>query len=121
MSEVMERVCPGARLGTGSAKVDITTIRDLTLRAVLFTITRVAGSQAPHEVTKNHLILATECLNPTLFDWATTVTTNIKRQLTKCKQGKLKQFGYSSILVSFFLERLPIFQGQGAIVANLAP
>ena len=52
MGEVMERVCPGVKFGSGSAKVDIATIRDLTLKAVLFTITRAAGAQAPHEVTK---------------------------------------------------------------------
>ncbi|CAA3018921.1 Hypothetical predicted protein [Olea europaea subsp. europaea] len=48
---------------------------------------RTAGVQAPHEASKNHLLLATECLNPTLFDWATSATVNIKRQLTKCKRG----------------------------------
>ena len=79
------------------------------------------GSQAPHEANKAHLLLAAECMSPTLFDWATAMTKNIKRQLTKCKQVKLKQFGYGSILVSFILERLPIFQGQGAIVAEPIP
>ena len=107
----MVRVCPRARTGSGSGKVDIHTVEDLALRVVLHTITRAAGSQAPHEATKAQLILASECMNPTLFDWATTVTTNIKRQLTRCKQVKLNQFGYGSILVSFILERLPIFQG----------
>ncbi|CAA3032929.1 Hypothetical predicted protein [Olea europaea subsp. europaea] len=68
MGEVMEQVCPGARLRTGSAKMDITTIQDLKLRVVLFTITRVVGSQAPHEA-----------------------------------------------------KRLPIFQGQGAMVADPVP
>jgi len=56
-----------------------------------------------------------------LFDWATAVTTNIKRQLTKCKCGGVKQFGYGSIVISFFLKRLPIFQIQGAVVADPLP
>jgi len=30
----------------------------------------------------------------------------MKTQLKKCKKGDLKQFGYGSILVSFFLERV---------------
>lgn len=121
MGEVMARVFLGAHFGSGSAKVDIATIRDLTLKVVLFTITRAAGAQALHEVTKNQLLLASECMNPNIFDWATTVTANMKRQLTKCKRGKMKQFGYGSILVSFILERLPIFQGQGAIVVDPVP
>jgi hypothetical protein len=36
----------------------------------------------------------------------------MKKQLTKCRTGRLKQFGYGSILVSFFLERVPIFHLQ---------
>ena len=101
--------------------MDIHTIPDLALRVVLHTIMRAVGSQAPHEAKKAQLLLASECMSPLLFDWATAVTINIKRQLTKCKQAKLKQFGYGSILVSFILERLPIFQGQGAIVAEPIP
>ena len=121
MGEVMDRVCPGAQFGSNSAKVDIATIPDLVLRVILFTIMHTAGVQAPHEASKNHLLLASDCLNPTLFDWAIAVTTNIKRQLTKCKHGGVKQFGYGSIVVSFFLERLPIFQIQGAVVADPLP
>jgi hypothetical protein len=40
------------------------------------------------------------------------VLRSIKKQLTKCRQGELKQFGYGSLLVSFFLERVPIFRLQ---------
>ena len=78
VGEVKARVCPEAQFGQQSAKVLISTIRDLTLKASLFTITRAAGVQAPDEASKNHLILATECLSPTIFNWAAAVTTNIK-------------------------------------------
>ena len=111
MAMVMERVCPRAQIGSGSGKVDIHTFPNLTLRVVLHTIMRAAGLQAPHEATKAQLLLASECMNPKLFDWAIAVTMNIKRKLTNCKKAKMKQFGYGSILVSFILERLPIFQG----------
>jgi len=118
MREVVDKICPGAQFGP---KVDIATVPDLVLRVILFTITCTAGVQAPHEASKNHLLLAAECLSPTLFDWASAVTLNIKRQLTKCKHGGNKQFGYGSIIVSFFLERLPIFRIQSGIVADLVP
>ena len=39
MTMVIDRVCPGARKGSDSGKVDIQTIPDLTLRVVLHTIT----------------------------------------------------------------------------------
>ena len=90
MEEVMARVCQGEQMGSGSKKVDIHTILDLALRVVLHTIMRVAGSQEPHEATKAQLLMASECMSPLLFDWATAVTINMKRQLTKCKQAKLK-------------------------------
>jgi hypothetical protein len=32
----------------------------------------------------------------------------MKKQLTKCRSGGLKPFRYRSILVSFFLERVPV-------------
>ena len=41
---VINRVCRGARKGTGSGKVDIQTIPDLALKVVLHTIMQAAGS-----------------------------------------------------------------------------
>ena len=32
--------------------------------------------------------------------------------MTRCKNGKLKKFGYGAILVDFSLERFPILQPQ---------
>ena len=67
IGQVKARVCPEAQFGKNSAKVDIATIHDLVLKVILFTITRAAGVQAPHEARKNHLLLVTECLSPTIF------------------------------------------------------
>ena len=110
MTMVIDRVCQGAWKGSGSGKVDIQTIPDLTLRMVLHTITRIAGSQAPHEEKNTQFLLAVDWLTQIIYNWAEAMTINMKRQLTKCKKTKLKKFSYGSILVSFFLERLPIFQ-----------
>jgi hypothetical protein len=49
---------------------------------------------------------------PTMFNWCEGLLENMKDQLTKCKTGRLKQFGYGSILVSFFLERVPTMRLQ---------
>jgi hypothetical protein len=46
-------------------------------------------------------------MEPRVFNWCDGVLGNMKTQLTKRKNGDLKQFGYGSILVSFFLERVP--------------
>jgi hypothetical protein len=55
---------------------------------------------------------AIECTEPRVFNWADVVLRSIKKQLTKCRQGELKQFGYGSLLVSFFLEWVPILRLQ---------
>ena len=53
MSMLIDRVCRGARKGSKSGKLDIQTIPNLALKVVLHTITRIAGSQAPHEAKRN--------------------------------------------------------------------
>lgn len=108
---LMAQVCPQARRSQ-SGKVSIPTVPDLVLRAVLFMITRTAGSQAQHEASKNYLRLALDCLNPTIFNWAEAVTLSMKRQLTNFRRGRTKQFGYGSILLPLMFERVPLLQLQ---------
>ena len=45
----------------------------------------------------------------------------MKKQLTKCRTGQLKQFRYGSILVSFFLERVPLLCLKNVDWGVLAP
>jgi hypothetical protein len=47
-----------------------------------------------------------------VFNWADAVLRSIKKQLTKCRCDNLKQFGYGYLLVSFFLERVPLLRLQ---------
>ena len=75
-------------------------------------ITRAVGSQAQHEASKNHLRLAFDYLNPTMFNLAEAVTVSMKRQLTNYRRGRTKQFGYSSILLPLMFERVPALQLQ---------
>jgi hypothetical protein len=111
MSEYCNQYCvPEAERKKG--KVVIWGVTDLTLRTILFTITRMDGSFAPHMALQSYFQYAIECTEPRVFNWADAVLRSIKRQLTKCRQGELKQFGYGSLLVSFFLERVPVFRLQ---------
>ena len=41
-----------------------------------------------------------------LYDWCSGVVPIMKRQLSDCKRGRRKNFGYAIILVSFFFERV---------------
>jgi len=46
------------------------------------------------------------CVEPTVFDWSSTLLEGMKAQLTTFRKGKTKTFGYGSILLSFFFERV---------------
>jgi hypothetical protein len=111
MSEYCHLHCvPEAERSKG--KVAIWGVRDLTLRTILFTIAHMAGSVAPHMALQSYFQYAIECTEPRVFNWADAVLRSMKRQLTKCRRGNLKQFGYGSLLVSFFLERVPLLRLQ---------
>jgi hypothetical protein len=72
----------------------------------------MVGSAAPHMDLQSHFQYALECMEPRVFNWCEGVLKNMKKQLTKCGSGGLKQFGYVSILVSFILERVPVLHLQ---------
>jgi hypothetical protein len=93
-------------------KVSIWGVWDLTLRTIFFTIAHMAGSSAPHMALQSYFQYAIECTDPRVFNWADVVLRSMKRQLTKCRQGNLNQFMYRSLLVSFFLQRVPLLRLQ---------
>jgi hypothetical protein len=51
-------------------------------------------------------------MEPRVFNWCEGVLKSMKKQLTKCRNSWLKQFGYESLLVSFFLERFHVLHLQ---------
>lgn len=109
---LIARVCLGAHKSATSGKLQILIVEELSLHSVLFMVTRTMGSQAQHKATKTHPRLALDCLNPTMYNWAEAVAVNMKRQLTKCYKGEMKQFGYESILILLMLERVLSLQLQ---------
>jgi hypothetical protein len=88
-------------------------VTDITLRTILFTIARMAGSASPHMALQSYFQYALECLEPWVFNWADAVLRSLKKQLTKRRRGGFKQFVYGSLLVSFFCERVPVYRLHG--------
>jgi hypothetical protein len=77
MSEYCRLHCvPEAERKKG--KVAIWGVRDLTLRIILFTIARMAGSSAPHMALQSYFQYAIECTEPRVFNWADVVLRSIK-------------------------------------------
>ena len=56
--------------------------------------------------------IAVDCFRGTIFNWCEAVLANVKGQLTREKNGKLNNFGYGSIVVTFALERIPMLAPQ---------
>jgi len=105
---LIKRNCLGVET-TASGKVKILIVDNLPLRTILHTMAHIVGSQALHKVLKSQFQYAVDYLTPTMFNWCEGLLANMKRQLTKGKQRKLKQFGFGSILVALFLEHVPLF------------
>ena len=73
---------------------------------------RVSRSQGMHQDSREHMLYAIEAMEPTVFNWVEAMLLIFKDQLTKCRQGELKQFGFGSILACFFFERVPQMRPQ---------
>ena len=53
------------------------------------------------------MLYSLEAMAPTMFNWEEALLPIFKDQLTKFRQGELKQFEFGSILACFFFERVP--------------
>lgn len=93
-------------------RIDIKTISRLELKVITFTITRLCGSAALHVATRSQMQMAIDCFRGTIYNWCKAVLENVKGQLTRAKNGKLNNFGYGFIVVTFALERIPMLAPQ---------
>lgn len=91
------------------------------LRTIIFTIVKVAGSVTLHLVNISYMQYALECLEPTVFNWCEAILYLTKEQMTKVKSGKMKNFSYGSILITFTLERIPLIQPQHVTLGVAGP
>ena len=94
----MEKV--GSQIPTNSIHV-------LGLKAILLMLGRIAGLDSLHHASWPMMFYVVECMRPMVYDWSTTLLGNMKHQLSECKMGRVQNFGFSSILSTFFFERVP--------------
>ena len=67
----------------------------------------MSGTAAQHVISCPLMYYALECMRPTIYDWCTGLLASIYTQLTACKHGRQMNFGYGSLICSFFFERIP--------------
>ena len=72
----------------------------------------VVGIQGVHQASIANILYAIEAVVPTVFNWEEALLLRFKDQLTKCRQGELKQFSFGSIIVCFFFEQVPHMRPQ---------
>ena len=92
--------------------IDIKNIIYPELKVIAFIVTRLCGSAMLHVATGSQMRIAVDYFRGTIFNWCEAVLANVKGQLTRANNGKLNNFGYGSIVVTFSLERIPMLAPQ---------
>jgi hypothetical protein len=85
---VHQHCVPGTKKHSG--KVAIRDVWVLPLQTILYTITCMAESEAPHMDFQIHFHYAIDCMEPIFFNWCEGVLKSMKKQLTNCRNGRLK-------------------------------
>ena len=88
-------------------KLLIQHVTDIPLRTILYTVTHIAGSTSAHLASKSQVLTSIQATEGVVFDWCSGLLENLKDQLTRCREGRYKQFVYGSILACFFFQRVP--------------
>ena len=112
MRDYVRQYCREGSQPSKDGKIIIRDVTDRSLGTILFTFGRMAGGAALHVANRSYMQYALECLQPKVFNWCDAVLLVMKEQLTKVKSGRLKNFGYGSILTTFALEKIPLMQPQ---------
>jgi len=108
VKDYIHRYCREGSQLSKDGKIHIRDVTDRSIRTILFTLARLAGSAALHVANRSYMQYALEFLEPKVFNWCDAVFFGIREQLTKVKNEKLKNFGYGSILTAFTLEKIPL-------------
>jgi hypothetical protein len=110
LQEVAERYCSGEHYMTGSS-VRISGIDALLHRCVAAMIVRVYGTRAPHRISGGELMLMERVVvGRERFAWGVTLHAQMIAQLDRCRSTGRGEFAFGSILVAFFLERVPMLR-----------
>jgi hypothetical protein len=101
------RFCSGGHYMTGSA-VRINALDVLLHRCVASMIVRGYGSTAPHRISGGELMLMERVVvGRERFTWGLALHARMVAQLDHCRSTGRGEFTFGSILVAFFLERVP--------------
>jgi hypothetical protein len=110
LQEVAERYCSGEHYMTGSS-VRISAIDTLLHECMAAMIVRVYGTRVPHRISGGELLLMERVVvGRERFAWGLTLHAQMIAQLDRCQSTGRGEFAFGSILVAFFLERVPMLR-----------
>jgi hypothetical protein len=119
VSELIEEYCE-AGTDQRSSLVPVSRITSLALQTILSLIGQITGSATVHQASRAQMNCAIQCMNAQIFDWSTTLLASMTGQLTACRQQTHRNFGFGTILCSFFFERVPCFSPRLTVRGHLA-
>jgi hypothetical protein len=121
-SKVSELIVEYCEAGTdqGSSSIPVSRITSLTLQTILSLIGQITGCMAVHQASCAQMNCAVQCMNAQIYDWSTTLLASMTGQLTTCRQRTHRNFGFGTILCSFFFERVPCFSPRMTVQGHLA-
>jgi hypothetical protein len=119
---IVELIALYCEAGTdrSSSQVPISKITDLSLQAIVFLIGWITSFVALHQDSRAQMNCVIQCLNAQIFDWSTTLLECMKRQLIDCRLQTQRNFGFGTILCSFFFERVLSFSPQVVVRGHQA-
>jgi hypothetical protein len=106
VKEYIKAHCVAGTPMVGS-QIPIRAIGNLSLKIIVLVLTNIIGLDSLHQASRPLMFYSLECVRPTMYDWCTSLLTNMKGQLTECKQEEKRNFGFASILCSLFFEWIP--------------
>ena len=71
-------------------KLPIQHVIDISVRTILYTMTRIAGSTSTHLASKSQVMISIHATEGMVSDWCSSFLENLKDQLTRCRQGQQK-------------------------------
>jgi hypothetical protein len=107
LAEIGRRYCSGQDFMSGTV-VSISAIDSLAHRCIAAMIVRVYGSLATQRISGGQLLVLERVLDGEQFAWGLTLHARMVAQLDHCRSTDGGEFSFGSILVAWFLERVPM-------------
>ena len=86
------------------SQVLVNSIQSLSLKVIILVLGRIAGIPSLYQASMPLMFYLVECIRPIVYDWSTSLLNAMKQQLVDCNMGRVKNFGFTRILSTFFFE-----------------